>query len=127
MPSETTDGVQIEVRSAYVPEESMPENFYYFFAYTIQITNLRKDAVQLLSRHWTIMDGQGRVQEVQGDGVVGEQPTIQPGETFEYNSFCPLQTPTGLMKGTYAMIDSRGTGFKVRIPEFFLVEPGSFN
>ncbi|HEX4924547.1 MAG TPA: Co2+/Mg2+ efflux protein ApaG [Bdellovibrionales bacterium] len=127
MSSETTAGVKVEVRSTYIPEESMPENFYYFFAYTVQITNLRTEPVQLLARHWIITDGQGRVQEVKGEGVVGEQPTIEPGHTFEYSSFCPLQTTTGLMKGSYSMIDSRGQNFEVLIPEFFLVEPGSYN
>lgn len=127
MSSETTAGVKVEVRSSYIPEESIPENFYYFFSYTVQITNLRPEHVQLLSRHWTIIDGQGRVQEVKGDGVIGEQPTIAPGATFEYSSFCPLQTTTGLMKGTYSMLDSNGQSFDVVIPEFFLVEPGSYN
>jgi ApaG protein len=127
MPSETSAGVKVEVRSTYIPEESMPENFYYFFSYTVEITNLRTEAIQLISRHWIIMDGQGRVQEVKGEGVIGEQPTIQPGESFEYSSFCPLQTSTGLMKGRFFMVDSEGKDFEVQIPEFFLVEPGSFN
>ena len=127
MTSETTDGVKIDATSNYIPEQSAPENSYYFFGYVIQVTNLRSSSVQLISRHWHITDGHGRIQEIRGDGVVGLQPVIEPGHMFEYSSFCPLQTPTGLMKGTYQMKDGDGLAFQVHIPSFFLTEPKSFN
>jgi ApaG protein len=127
MNSETTLGVKVEAESHYVPDQSAPENSHYFFSYNIQVTNLRQENIQLIARYWLITDGHGRVQEVRGEGVVGLQPVIEPGQTFEYGSFCPLQTPTGMMKGTYEMLDASGDKFEVLIPEFFLIEPNSFN
>jgi ApaG protein len=127
MPAATTQGVKIEVQSSFVPEQSAPETSYFFFSYKIQITNLRDSPVQLLSRHWIITDGHGRVQEVRGEGVIGVQPVIEPGHMFEYSSFCPLETPTGMMKGSYEMNMAGGENFEVTIPSFFLVEPSSFN
>lgn len=127
----TTYGVEIEVESRFVPERSDIEQGQYFFAYEIRITNTTGTRVQLLNRHWVITDGRGRIEEVKGPGVIGQQPWIQPGETFEYESFCPLSTPTGSMRGHYEMTssvgDQPGKVFSVEIPQFFLVEPSSFH
>lgn len=126
----TTHGVQIEVESRFVPENSDIDENQYLFAYEIRITNTTESRVQLLNRHWIITDGLGRIEEVKGPGVVGQQPWIAPGETFEYESFCPLSTPTGSMRGTYEMSSLSGTSpktFSAEIPQFFLVEPGSFH
>lgn len=127
----TTHNVKVQALSQYIPERSDPHLGEYFFAYTIQITNLGSIPVQLLGRHWIITDGQGRKQEVKGEGVVGEQPLIPPGESFQYSSFCPLETPTGTMQGTYQMIfveaGKHGGNFDIEIPRFFLIEPSSFN
>jgi len=119
--------IKIEAESRYVPEQSDPKANYYFFAYRIKITNMGKEASQLLNRHWVITDGHGRVNEVKGEGVVGAQPTIEPGETYEYSSFCPLETPTGIMTGSYEMMRKTGEKYNVEIPSFFLVEPSSFH
>ena len=100
--SETvTAGVRVQVESTYLPERSNPENSQWFFSYRIRITNEGTERVQLLSRHWTIIDSNGETQEVHGPGVVGQQPVIPPGGTFEYTSFCPLGTRFGTMRGTY--------------------------
>lgn len=125
MISKTTDGVLIEVKTKYIPEESNPEAHHYFFAYQITIKNLNDFSVQLLNRHWIIMDQRGRVEEVRGPGVVGKQPELKPNETFEYTSFCPLKTPTGSMRGSYEMIRASGESFCAEIPEFELIKPGS--
>jgi ApaG protein len=126
----TTHGVQIEVESRFVPENSDVDENQFLFAYEIRITNMTESRVQLLNRHWIITDGLGRVEEVKGPGVIGQQPWIDPGETFEYESFCPLSTPTGSMRGSYEMTSLSGTSpgtFSAEIPQFFLVEPGSFH
>lgn len=126
----TTHGIRIEVETAYEPEESDPSRSQFFFRYTISITNTTKERVQLLSRHWIITDGLGRVEEVKGDGVIGVQPWIEPGSWFQYGSFCPLTTATGSMRGFYEMVSGEGPAartFSVEIPQFFLVEPGSFH
>jgi len=117
---EITQGVQIDVKPTYSPEQSRPGEGYFFFSYTIRITNLRPVPTRLLSRHWIITDGHGQTQEVGGPGVVGEQPVIPPGATYQYSSFCPLPTPTGNMRGTYEMVDESGEPFSARIPLFFL-------
>ena len=91
----------------FVADRSSPQNGYYFWAYTIEITNHRPETVQLKTRHWRITDGLGRLQEVQGAGVVGEEPVLKPGESFEYTSGVPLPTPSGFMAGTYGMISGR--------------------
>lgn len=104
MYSEVTRDVCVEVESSYIPEQSRPQANYYFFAYHVKITNRGSIPVQLVSRHWVIMDGNGVVHEVSGPGVVGHQPRLAPGETFEYSSFCPLPTPTGNMRGSYHMV-----------------------
>jgi ApaG protein len=118
---ETTNGFQIEVIPSFLPEESHPEKQYYFFTYRIRITNTSSEEAQLVSRHWVITDGNGEIHEVEGPGVVGKQPHLKPGESFEYSSFCPLPTPTGNMRGRYWMVDAgSGERFAIRIPVFFL-------
>src|SRR5579872_732646 len=96
-----THNVRVEVESQYVPERSEPFQNQWYFSYTVRITNEGDEPVQLLSRHWVITDGCGHVDEVRGPGVVGEQPVLSPGETFQYSSWCPLPTSSGLMKGSY--------------------------
>ena len=107
----------------YVADQSDPEREHYLFAYTIRITNTGTVAAQLISRHWFITDGELRVEEVRGLGVVGEQPLIRPGETYEYSSGCQLETPVGTMRGSYQMVAEDGTSFEAEIPEFTLSIP----
>lgn len=123
---EITNGLQIDVEPEYVPEQSNPCMGLYFFSYTVKITNLSQRPAQVLRRYWMIRDGQGRVREVRGDGVVGMQPTIEPGGTFEYSSFCPLPTPTGNMRGEYLWTNDAGEHFKSTIPLFFLRDTRTF-
>jgi ApaG protein len=123
----TTADILIEVQTKFVPEQSHPEAQHYFFAYTIRVTNKGSKTTQLLSRHWVITDGWGRIEEVKGAGVVGQQPRIRPGETFEYSSFCPLPTPTGTMRGQYQMQNDSGEKFDTEIPAFYLIEPNSYH
>ena len=125
MISKTTNGVLIQVRTQYVPEESNPQNQYFFFAYTISIKNLNGGPVQLLNRHWIITDGHGKIEEVRGPGVVGQQPCLNPNDSFEYTSYCPLRTPTGSMRGSYQMSHENNDKFDVEIPEFELIKPGA--
>lgn len=115
-----TKGVKVEAKPQYLEDRSNPERNYYFFAYHIQITNEGSETVQLISRHWIITNGEGHVEEVKGPGVIGEQPTLEPGESFEYSSFCPLNTPTGTMHGTYQMTTEDGDEFDVEIAPFTL-------
>lgn len=119
--------IKVSVRVQFVAEESNPLEQNYMFSYTIKISNSGKVPAQLLSRHWIIADGWGRVEEVKGAGVVGKQPQILPGDSFEYSSFCPLATPTGTMHGTYSMISESGEKFDVEIPQFYLIEPNSYH
>ncbi len=114
---------QISAKVVYVPSESRPDQGYHFFAYKISITNLGSAPAQLISRHWVITDALGTKEEVRGPGVIGMQPKIQPGQTFEYDSACPLHTNTGSMKGRYFMTAENGDSFSVEIPEFYLVAP----
>ena len=113
----------IKVNSVYVPHESQPEAKNYFFAYKISIKNSGSAPAQLMSRHWIITDAFGHCEEVRGPGVVGLQPKILPGQSFEYESACPLPTSTGSMKGYYHFITDSGESFSVEIPEFYLVSP----
>ena len=122
-----TRGVLVAVESRYVPERSQPLRSEFFFAYTITIRNESPKTVQLLSRHWIITDAEGRTQEVQGPGVVGEQPVLVEGEAFEYTSACPLPTPFGSMRGTYQMVDEGGERFDVEIATFQLSQPHALN
>jgi ApaG protein len=116
---------QIEVRviPRFLPDKSSPENSYFFWAYTITLTNLGRETVQLKTRHWRITDAQGRLQEVKGPGVVGEQPVLKPGENFEYTSGVPLPTSSGFMTGSYGMVTAAGEGFDIAIPAFSLDTP----
>src|SRR3954470_24078897 len=119
-----TNNVRVEVDSRYAPEESQPFQGRWVFHYTIRITNEGDETVQLLSRHWIITDAMGHVEEVKGPGVVGEQPVLAPGESFQYPPGAPLPTATGLMHGTYQMIVTEsGQPFDVEIAPFALHEP----
>jgi ApaG protein len=118
-----TRGVRVTVRSKYDPQRSHPSHNRWFFLYTIRISNEGTGTVQLVSRHWVITDATGEIQEVRGPGVVGEQPVLAPGESFEYTSGCPLQTPFGTMKGTYQMVTKDGERFEAEIAPFELSEP----
>ncbi len=115
--------LEITVATHYMPEQSSPEDERYFFAYTISVTNTGTTAAQLISRHWIITDAVGKVEEVRGLGVVGHQPLLKPGESFEYTSGCPLATPVGTMQGSYQMVAEDGTRFDAPIPEFLLSMP----
>jgi ApaG protein len=122
-----TRGVRVTVRSAYVPERSAPAQGQYFFAYHVTIANQGGETVQLVSRHWIITDGEGRMEQVRGPGVVGEQPVLAPGESFEYTSFCPLRTSIGSMHGTYQMVTAAGDRFDAEIAPFSLAVPTALN
>lgn len=127
--SETlTRHVRIRVRPEYLPAQSMPQVQRWLFAYQVEIENLGSYAVQLLSRHWVITNGEGEVDEVRGPGVVGQQPLLQPGESFSYTSGCPLDTPVGTMHGEYEMlIPATGERFDALIAPFRLAVPGALN
>jgi ApaG protein len=127
MSEAVTRGVRIQVRSAYIPERSAPAEGRYFFAYHVLISNEGTETVQLISREWIITDGDGRVERVQGPGVVGQQPVLAPGQSFEYTSFCPLGTPVGCMHGSYRMVTSAGEGFDATIAPFSLAVPTAVN
>jgi ApaG protein len=127
MSDTVTDDVRVRVRPAYHADRSSPERRYWFFSYTIEIANEGDEVVQLVSRHWTITDGTGRVEEVEGPGVVGQTPVIHPGKAFVYTSFCPLPTPVGAMQGSYTMRRADGTTFEARIDPFVLEDPESVN
>ena len=118
-----TRAIQITVKPFYLEEQSEPDDRHFVFAYHIRIQNNGQDVVQLLNRYWQITDGLGRIQEVRGPGVVGEQPVLHPGEAFEYTSGCPLNTATGIMVGTYEMETLDGERFDVDIPAFSLDAP----
>lgn len=119
-----TNSVRVEVESQYAPEHSQPFQNQWFFYYTVRITNESNETVQLLSRHWIITDANGHMEEVSGPGVVGEQPMLAPGESFQYTSGCPLKTSTGVMHGTYQMVVTEGGDrFDIEIAPFALHEP----
>jgi ApaG protein len=118
-----TRNISITAKPSYMPEQSSAEQRRYFWAYTIEIVNQGDDTVTLLSRHWIITDGEGKTQEVRGEGVVGEQPTLSPGMSFTYTSGCPLTTPQGIMKGSYIFKNDAGELFDVAIPAFSLDLP----
>ena len=118
-----TRGIRVTVTPRFVEEESSPDEGRFFFAYTVEITNMSTDRVQLRSRHWRIVDARGRLEEVRGPGVVGQQPVLGPGETFSYTSRCPLTTPSGTMEGSYAMVTAKGESFDAAIPAFSLDSP----
>lgn len=120
---ETYTDFQISTVVHYVESESQPESNFHFFSYKIKISNVGNTTAQLMSRHWIITDGHGQSEEVRGPGVVGLQPKINPGQSFEYESACPLNTSCGTMKGSYQMVAEDGQSFEVEIPEFYLVAP----
>ena len=119
----TTEGVTVRVSVSYLPEQSDPARGRWFWAYHIRIENDSDRTVQLLTRHWIITDGRGARHSVEGEGVVGEQPLVAPGASYDYVSGCPLSTPTGAMQGSYRMIDEGGRRFDVAIPKFALTAP----
>ena len=113
----------VDVRPQFVPEHSKPDEDKFLFAYTVTIRNTGDVTAQLISRHWIITDAHNKVDEVQGLGVVGEQPVLKPREAFEYTSGCPIATPVGSMRGTYQCVAEDGTRFEAPIPEFLLSMP----
>ncbi|GAB0116159.1 Co2+/Mg2+ efflux protein ApaG [Acidisoma sp. 7E03] len=122
--TETTRGIRVTVRAFYLEDQSQPEEGRYVWAYRVTIENQGQETVQLVSRSWHITNGVGRVQHVHGEGVVGEQPVLDPGESFEYTSGTPLDTPTGFMAGAYHMLaPASGETFDARIPAFSLDSP----
>jgi ApaG protein len=118
-----TRDIEVTVSPRFLPERSSIEKSYYFWAYTIEISNRGKTTVQLKTRHWRITDALGRMQEVRGPGVVGEEPVLEPGASFEYTSGVPLPTPSGFMAGTYGMVTPDGEQFDIEIPTFSLDGP----
>ena len=123
MPDTNKYCIKVEPSPQFLAEQSDPENDRYLFAYTITIVNVGDVPAQLVSRHWIITDGNNEVQEVRGLGVVGKQPLLKPGESFQYTSGSSLTTPVGTMKGTYQMVAEDGTHFDAEIPEFVLAMP----
>ncbi len=121
MSEAVTHQIRVEVMSRHSPENSRPDEWV--FEYTVRITNLGRETVQLLSRHWIISDALERIREIKGSGVVGEQPVLAPGASFKYSSWCPLKTPTGSMRGTYQMVKAGGNQFDIEIAPFALRAP----
>ena len=122
-----TRGIRVRVESAFEAARSDPDQGAWFFSYTVRIDNVGAETVQLLARHWIITDAEGRVEEVRGPGVVGQQPVLQPGQSFEYTSGCPLGTAFGTMQGTYQMVTRLGEPFDVQIAPFALSLPYAIN
>lgn len=120
---QTTDGIRVQVASAYIDSQSDPDENRHVWAYQVRIENLSEETVQLLTRRWRITDGNGRAHEVIGDGVVGEKPVLEPGDHYEYSSGTPLATSTGFMTGIFQMIDASGRRFSVQVPAFSLDGP----
>jgi ApaG protein len=125
MYSETTRSIKVTVRPFYLDQHSSPADSHYVWAYHVKIENCGGETVQLRNRHWRITDSTGRQEEVRGPGVVGEQPVLKPGQSFEYTSSCPLSTPSGFMVGDYEMETQGGENFWVRVPAFSLDVPAT--
>lgn len=123
MYSDTTRQIRVTVEPRYLPDQSQPANAHYVWAYQVRIDNLGREPVRLRTRHWKITDALGRLMEVQGPGVVGEQPLLGPGDSFSYTSGTPLSTPSGIMTGTYGMEGPDGERFDIAIPAFSLDSP----
>ena len=123
MYSATTKAIRVSVKPIFLDDQSTPSEDHYVWAYQVTIENTGGETVQLLNRHWRITDAHGRMQEVKGEGVVGEQPRLRPGELFEYTSGTPLTTPSGLMMGSYEMEGEGGQRFDIDIPAFSLDSP----
>jgi ApaG protein len=119
----TTNSISVMVKPHFLPERSVPDEPVFFWAYEIEIHNDGDVAVQLISRRWVIVDALGQEEVVEGLGVVGEQPLLEPGQSFEYTSGVPLQTPTGIMSGSYIMVGRDGSQFEVEVPAFSLDSP----
>lgn len=127
MAEAVTGAIRVRVNPRFEKERSDPVRRQFFFSYTVEIANEGAEVVQLLARKWTITDGNGRVEEVRGPGVVGQTPVLAPGHRFTYTSFCPLPTSIGSMEGTYTMRRADGTTFEAQIPTFVLEDPDSIN
>ncbi|MCU7842588.1 MAG: Co2+/Mg2+ efflux protein ApaG [Candidatus Thiodiazotropha sp. (ex Monitilora ramsayi)] len=127
MESESPNRIDVQVETNYVESQSQPDEQRFVFSYTVTIRNEGEIPARLMNRHWIITDANGKVQEVRGEGVVGEQPNIKPGETFRYTSGTVLDTPVGSMQGSYDMIDNQGKHFDATIPPFSLARPGSLH
>lgn len=124
MSNAVTQGIRVTVTSTYLPDQSSPSAKHFVFAYTVRIANEGSVTAQLRSRHWVITDDRGTIQEVRGEGVVGVQPVLRPGQHFEYTSSCVLKTPRGTMHGTYRMVREDGFAFDADIAPFVLQTPG---
>ncbi len=127
MSDTTTRGIRVRVRSEFLPERSSPRDSTYFFQYHVRIDNVGGQTAQLVSREWIITNAEGEVERVKGPGVVGEQPTLPPGATFEYTSYCSLRTKVGSMQGSYQMITPDGERFDATIAPFTLAVPHALN
>jgi len=123
----TTRGIRVEVRSEFLPDRSSPRDRSYLFQYHVRVSNVGTDVAQLVSREWIITNADGEVERVTGPGVVGEQPVLPPGGTFEYTSFCPLKTAVGSMQGCYQMVTADGERFDAAIAPFTLAVPNALN
>ncbi len=119
----TTHEIRVRVAPQFLIDESTPEKDYFFWAYTVEITNLGSETMTLRTRYWNIMDANGKTEEVRGDGVVGEEPTLKPGRSFSYTSGCPLSTSSGIMKGSYQMETEQESMIDIEIPAFSLDSP----
>lgn len=122
-----TRNMKISVSTEYIESRSDPKSGYYFFSYTVTLTNQGPETIQLLARHWLVTDSTNRTEQIRGLGVVGEQPIIKPGESYTYTSFCPLPTPFGTMEGSYQVINQEGEEFDLIIPIFTLAHPHSIH
>jgi ApaG protein len=127
MQQQILNHIDVQVETNYMDSQSQPEEKRFVFSYTVTIRNEGSAPARLLNRHWIITDANGKVQEVRGEGVVGEQPHLKPGETFRYTSGTVLDTPVGSMQGTYDMVDNLGNHFDAMIPAFSLARPGSLH
>lgn len=123
----TTDGIRVQVKTMFLPDSSAPREGQYLFAYTIRISNVGEETAQLLSRYWIITDADGEVKEVRGPGVVGAQPVLEPGMSYEYTSYCPLKTNVGTMQGSYTMVRPGGELFEAQIAPFTLAVPNAIH
>jgi ApaG protein len=127
METERLNHIDVQVETNYMESQSQPEEQRFVFSYTVTIRNEGRVSARLMNRHWIITDANGKVQEVRGEGVVGEQPQLKPGESFRYTSGTVLDTPVGSMQGSYDMVDSLGNHFDALIPAFSLARPGSLH
>ena len=123
MSDTTTRGIRIQVKSSYLSDRSSPKDSQYLFAYHVRVSNVGSETAQLVSREWIITSAEGEVERVKGPGVVGEQPVLQPGASFEYTSYCPLKTAVGSMHGSYQMVTNDGEKFDATIAPFTLAAP----